>query len=1154
MTKVLGFDIGVASIGWAYIEKDGKGKGRIIKSGVRIVPSNKDEQSVFADFADGKPASFSKDRRSKRGIRRNVFRRKLRKARLKALLQSAGMFNGLVQADHEHLGIWELRALATQEQLGLEEIGRVLLHLNNRRGFKSNRKSVSSEESDSNWLKAVSENSSLISKQGVTVGALHYAHLKNDTSYSTRNRIFKRADYEKEFDAIWETQMKFYPDALTDDLKLRIGDYTIFYQRPLKSAKHLLSTCRYEKHHKVIPKSSPLFQYFRGFEKVLNLRITNQLGTERVLSNSELELLLLKLSSKKELDKFANLTEARIKKIFNLGKEYDVNYEKIEGNRTLLAIQDALENNGVPAEQWLAFDPLADGTNQYDKQPLFQLWHALYSIENEADLRKTLSAKFGFDLETTRDLMAIKLESDYGALSSRAIRKILKEFKNFPENASHGVKAAGYEHSDSETLDERAKRELLDKLTHIPKGKLRNPVVEKVLNQLISVMNAILEHPELGRPDEIRVELARELKSSAKNRKRMEEGMRKANRENDSIRELLTNEFGIRKPTRRDITRYRSWIDQGQQCLYSGEPIPRNLLFAGEHYELDHIIPRARMFNDSRANLVLVKSQENKEKGDRTALDFMISKGPKQHEQYLSRVAGLYDDGKFRKGLSRGIGMAKRDFLLMATKDIPQDFIDRQLRESQYIVKEALGILKGVCRNVTSTTGSITDLLRHHWGVDSIFHQIQVAKYRQWGKTYIENEDERTKGQEKIENWTKRLDHRHHAMDAIVVACTTQSFIQRLNNLSKFYDDDYEGLKTTLKKFGDPWDGFHQDVRRSLESIVISFRNRRRVATKSRNLIKKGSSTIRQTTLTPRGPLHLDTVYAKRLIDHGTRVKLDKRFTIDQLNLIINPAIREVVQNHLSKFDDKIELAFKDLKKTPLLFKEEPLVDVHVYDSVFTTKVKPNPKFLAFEKIVGKDVREAMKSHLAKYGNDPATAFADLEKKPIWFNEQAGIRVKKFTVLARPNELTALRTNELGETIDYVDLKNNHHMAIYRTTEGKYTEDVVSFWEAFERIKNGESALRKINTKGFELVLSLMINDYVLIDTPSDINLDITRPLELSQYLYRVQSISSGDVFFRHHHESTLDNKEAMIRITSLEQLASRLIKIRATLLGDLIV
>ncbi len=300
--------------------------------------------------------------------------------------------------------------------------------------------------------------------------------------------------------------------------------------------------------------------------------------------------------------------------------------------------------------------------------------------------------------------MNIALEPDYGSLSSRAIRKIIKELQKFPENATHAAIAAGYKQRGSETLDEKTSRELLEKLEPLKKGTLRNPVVEKVLNQLITLVNELIASDEFGRPDEIRIELARDLKSGAKERKRKEVAINKARKENEAIRDILTNEFGIKRPSRRDVFRYRCWVEQKHQCLYTGEPLPQDAIINGEEYDLDHIIPRSRMFNDSFANLVLVKRSANQEKDNQTAHDYMAGKGKEALDTFLVRVKSLYDEGSRRKAGQnlKPVSARRKHFPLMKGKDIPQDFIERQLRESQYIVKEAMHLLRQVSREVTT--------------------------------------------------------------------------------------------------------------------------------------------------------------------------------------------------------------------------------------------------------------------------------------------------------------------------------------------------------------------------------------------------------------------------------------------------------------------
>lgn len=1151
--KILGLDLGVASIGWAFIKEYVNQKPEIVDMGVRVIPATKDESSVFLDFEKGKPASFSKERTTKRGIRRNNFRWKLRRDRLIKILKEHKMFDAQTLEQEQPHEIWELRAKAVTEQISLVELGRVLLHINQKRGFKSNRKANTAEDEGTEFKQALSSNMQILEERNQTIGQYLFEELSKTPSFSSKNKTFSRSGHIDEFERIWETQAKYH-SALTEDLKNEIGERTIFYQRPLKSAKHLLSNCRFEKHHKVIARSSPLFQYFRSFELVLNLRFTDSLGTDRPLTNEEMKLLLQHLTvpnlKSSMLDKKHDLTEAKIRKLIDgLGKEYECSHSKIEGCRTLRAIHLVLEEHGVDSEQWIDFNPLAE---KPDEQKSYQLWHCLYSIESPEDLRRTLCEKFGFDITTANALMRIKLEDDYGSLSSRAIKRILKAFNEFPENAAHGVLMAGYKSSDSETQEERATRELLDQLPHLKKGELRNPVVEKVLNQLITLVNEIIASDEFGRPHEIRIELARDLKSGAKERKRKEQAINKARKENEEIRDILSKEFGIKRPSRQDIFRHRCWIEQKHQCLYSGDPIPRSKLFSDAEYDLDHIIPRARMYDDSFANRVLVKTSENRTKSDATAFDFMSGKGDSKLNEYKVRVKSLYDEGTGRKSgelQKPGIGRAKRDFLLMPANEIPQDFIDRQLRESQYIVKAAMKLLKQVCREVTPTAGKITDLLRHQWGLTDLLKEMQIPKYREWGLT------ETVDGQERIKDWSKRLDHRHHAVDALVVACTTRSFIQKLNTLNALYEDDDPTVRLSIRNIEEPWAGFRKDAKEATEAILVSFRNRRRVATWSKNRIKqRGGKSHKQRVLVPRGFLHLETVYGERLVDRGRILKINKRLTRSDAELIINRKVREAIINRLSKFNNDSEAAFKNIKKAPLYIDEKRIDEVRVYDRIFVYRQNLNDQFKKTNAIVDPEIRAVVEAHLQAHGNDAKKAFGNLEENPVWYNKSKGIQIRSVNVQQKAEDLVPVRTKEDGTPKDFVFTRNNHHIAFFIDEKGKAYDEVITFWDAYERKRQGLSEYPEKSSKGDRKVFHLKINDLVLIDlNPNEADFQSKKGRqEVSKHLFRVQKLASGDVSFRHHLETTLDNKRTEVRITSAKMMVERIHPVRHDILGRL--
>jgi len=1166
MKKILGLDLGVASIGWAMIERDDDNNGRIINTGVRVIPTSGDGDA-FKNFQEGKPASFAAERTQKRGARRNLARWRLRRDQLLALLKKHNMYDEDLRHLPSPLAIWELRAKAAKEKISLEELGRVLLHLNQKRGFKSNRKSNTADESATEWKKQLNSLTTALHEKNQTIGQFIFSKLEANEElrlgkkklseqeavkrlFNAKNMTFLRKDHQDEFERIWETQAKFH-SSLDDQLKLEIGEYTVYYQRRLKSAKHLISKCRYEKHHRAISRSSPIFQYYRSLEKVVNLRATNAYGEDIPISNESRQILLNALDLKGpkiELDAKGNLTGSRIKKLLGgLGKEIDLNFDFIEGAKTKHSIYKALEKAEIDPSSWMHFDYKA---KEIDQQRLYQLYHALYSIEDEMDLKRTLCERFDFDLHTADILMNVGLENDYGSLSSRAMRKLIPELEKFPENVRKAYEAVGYDMSDSETLEDRENRVLEDVLKHIPRNELRNPVVEKVLNQLISLVNEILKHPELGRPDEIRVELARELKSSAKGRKSAEERNRKNRKRNDEIRELLKSEFGIKKPSRNDLRRYKCWEEQQHYCLYSGETIPRNKLFVEAEYDLDHIIPRARMFNDSMQNVVLAKRSENEQKGNKTAEDYMCSKGKEAYEAYLVKVGKLYDRGSSKD--PGGISKTKRDFLRMKQEEIPTDFIDRQLRESQYIVKEATSRLKAVCRNVTTTSGTITDLLKHQWGLDQLFQRMQVPKYRAWGMTYIEEEHEQLKGQERIKDWSKRKDHRHHALDAITIACTSQGMISQLNKLNVLFDGHHETLKNqSLRRFDQPWPNFINEVEEALEGIFVSFRNRKRLSTTRKNKIKVKGGIVEHKTINPRGALHKETVYGNRLLKEGERHKLSKKTQRTDLELIVDPRVKAYLVQHFDAHGQDATKAFGKLAKEPLLFEGKELKEVEMFTSAYTYKVALGPDFKKSDQIVDPVVRERVEAHLKRFGDNPKKAFSDLDNNPVWYVENEK-PIRKVTIKQKANELEALRTKEDGSKKDFVFTRNNHHISIFQSPDGKYYDEVTSYWQAFELKKQGLPVFTELNEHGDQALLHLMINDMVLIDLPeNEIDLETREGRKrFSDCLYRVQKLSKNNVMFRHHLETDINNPNAEWNCQNMGALAKRIVKIDLSILG----
>lgn len=401
----------------------------------------------------------------------------------------------------------------------------------------------------------------------------------------------------------------------------------------------------------------------------------------------------------------------------------------------------------------------------------------MYSFEGDStptgdgNLIQKIADLCGFEKDYASILANITFQEDYGSLSTKAIRKILPHLKD-GNQYDVACEYAGYKHSKSSLKKEEIKNKVLkDKLELLPKNSLRNPVVEKILNQMVNVINAIIT--TYGKPDEIRIELARELKKNAKEREELTKSIVDTTKTHEGIRAILQNDFGMSHVSRNAIIRYKLYEelkDNGYKTLYSNTYIPKEKLFSKD-FDIEHIIPQARLFDDSFSNKTLEVKSINIEKGSKTAYDFVEEKyGEQGLQEYLNRCEVLFRDKK-----------TKLRKLKMQESEIPEGFIDRDLRNTQYIAKKALSMLNEICRRVVATTGAITDELREDWQLVDVMKELNWEKYKVLGLVeYFEDNDGRLIG--RIKDWTKRNDHRHHAMDALTVAFTKDVFIQYFNN------------------------------------------------------------------------------------------------------------------------------------------------------------------------------------------------------------------------------------------------------------------------------------------------------------------------------------------------------------------------------------
>ncbi len=533
MAKVLGLDLGSNSIGWALLESsDDRGNNftGLIDTGVRIFQEGVDRTTTGAEI------SKNAQRRSARGARKLHKRRNQRREALKALLIQHGLLPES-QAEFETLmqtNPYELRAKGVDEKITLYEFGRALYHINQRRGFKSNRKAG---ESDGKVATALVELEKQIQDGGFkTLG--EYLYSLDPKEQHIRRRYTKRSMYEDEFKILWEHLSPFYPDKLTEELKSKVF-YTIFYQRPLKVQKHLVGLCEFEKREVVnrqgekvwtgkkrSPKGTWYAQQFRLLSEINNLKVIDGNDEWQLAEDLDLRDKLIAALQKKKTMNFSAIRKLLFEKNQHGFEHIRFNLE--EGGR------DKLKGNEAEASLRSILKKKYDALTEKQRDTLI---HDLLFIEDEKVVRKhceQLGAALELTEEQVEKLSKVKLVDGYLHLSEKAIKKLLPHLKQGLKY-SDAVEAAGYLRKDQQ--EER----IVPRLGEPP--QLRNPIVQKALYEVRKVVNAIVW--EYGKPDFIRVEMARDLKQSASQRKEASFQNARNRKRNEEIKNRLQKEYGI---------------------------------------------------------------------------------------------------------------------------------------------------------------------------------------------------------------------------------------------------------------------------------------------------------------------------------------------------------------------------------------------------------------------------------------------------------------------------------------------------------------------------------------------------------------------------------------------------------------------------------
>ncbi len=864
MAYRLGIDMGTNSIGWAVLELENGTVSGLVDAGVRIFSDGRNPK-------DG--ASLAAQRRQPRSARRNRDRKLVRKRQLLTALKDYGL---LPRDDEQakslqHLDPWILRAKGLDAPLTPYELGRALFHLQQRRGFQSNRKTDRGDNEGGAIKEGAARAEQMLLEKGCrTLGELFgKRRLEAQSENAERpegqrdpqpparvrptakgNKISydyypTRALIRVEFEALWQAQAPHHPELLTDKAKEKVAD-AIFFQRPLKP--QVVGKCTLCPDEDRAHKALPSLQRIRIYQDVNHLSYRLPGEKAQTLTLEQRDAVVRKLLSTGKLS-FDALRKTVLKLPPGTRFNFEVNRKDLKGDET--AANLASKKRWGPDWRNLPLDTQDAVVER------------LLEDEDEDKLVQDLMSEHGLSEEIARNVCSAPLPITRASLSLKAARTLLPALKSGVISYDKAVNDAfGQSHSQ---LDHHG--EILDRLPYYGKvlhrhtvggsgrahdrpevrfGKLANPTVHVALNQLRRVVNDLTDR--FGSPEEIVVELARDLPLSAKGKSELKKQQGDNEKANDKRRELL-KELG-QDDTYANRLRVRLWEELNpddpleRRCPFSGEQISKARLFS-DAFEIEHILPKSRTLDDSPANKTLSARAANRYKREHSPYEaFGQNREGYDWEDIVQRCAILPPNNAWRFGPDA----------MDRFENEETDFADRQLVSTQYIARLAASYLVWLVGDpvkVWPIPGRMTSDLRHHWGLNTLLSKPGKA---------AKNRD----------------DHRHHAIDAIVVGLTDRSLMQALARDAG--REREEGDARLIERIAEPWPDFRSTVGEQIGKIIVSHKPDHGI----------------------QGSLHNDTAYglASEADKDGRhdvvrRVPLESLKTFDKLDLVRDDTIRQ---------------------------------------------------------------------------------------------------------------------------------------------------------------------------------------------------------------------------------------------------------------------
>lgn len=855
----IGLDLGTNSIGWAILRLMPDDTPRqVVRLGVRLFPDGrnpKDKQSLAVARRQARQMRRRRDRYLKR-----------RERYMDALIRHGLMHHDMAERQAlVNLDPYELRAKGLDEPLPMHHFGRALFHLNQRRGFKSNRKVDKAADKEAGKIKvALRRTREIMEAAGVrTAGEwLWMRHRDKKPVRARLNGLGATSSYElyvgrdqiaEEFDWLWEAQRAFHGATLGDAARNELRDI-LLHQRELKPV--IPGKCTFEPDDRRAPLALPSTQRFRIYQELNHLRVVGDRYEEIPLTLSQRDRLAVDLlrGRKRTFEQMARALRLPSGTRFNL--ESDKRAE-LKGDATAAA----LGKDDAFGERW-------HGLTLAEQDAIVE---RLLEEPSEAALVAELMEKGGLPEPNAVRVANLGLPEGYGRLGRRALAKILPELANDVVTYDAAVTAAGYtSHSDlggrlnldelpyyGKVLDRHVAFERDNPRNEVEEyGRLANPTVHIALNQARGLVNAVIRR--YGKPEQIVVEVTRDLKNGLEARKRIEAQQTLRQQDNERYRRELSG-WGLPDNTE-NLKRMRLWeeLNKGDPlnrcCVYTGEQISITRLFSDE-VEIEHLLPFARTLDDSFANQTISLRRANRFKGNRTPFEAFGASANGYDWEAIRQRAGHLPESKQWRFAENAMECFLED----------QDFLARQLNDTAYLSRIAKQYLECLFpddghNHVWVTPGRLTSLLRGKWGLNRILSDV---------------------------NRKDRTDHRHHGVDAAVIAVTDRGLLKQVADAAQRATEVQ--LDRLIGEMPLPWGGYRREVKDAVERIIVSYKPDHGVE----------------------GGLHNDTAYG--IVEHNPkgpsvvvhRVPVTSLGKPESIELIRDPELREELRDRLGQLEGK---------------------------------------------------------------------------------------------------------------------------------------------------------------------------------------------------------------------------------------------------------